>query len=476
MKGRFVTTHIPLKGRAVEAGLLGLLALTMSQTHLPGEPGASVGVSLIDISGNEPAFSSAFPSLAVNPQNDRALAIAWRVYSVPIDTNAPKGSRTAQCNVSISTDAGQTFRNSNLMDVLRTRAVGATPELWYCNAPWVAFGPDGSIYAGGSLFTANGMTGPEPKQGRAMVTTSTDGGFSWSKGVPAITIERLASGLAGLSGGNEPKDTPWDGASGIVDADTDVLFSSAGLYIAASHDRGKSFGTAYSPNAKGWVRQGGGSFTAAFGRIAVAVFLRSAPVLDSKCPCLAFVESTDEGANWRFHLVTDAVDVSPAGHPHYPPIAADPVHEGRFAIAVTSTDKQTLRVFFTEDGGERWSSASPNPPPKGSIAISAVDMPGVGYTSGGELVAAWRGFRAAGAYDVYAGAITSGKFGPTIKISEEGSIYPPLVQLGNYSMGGGDFSTPVSGNKEDAFVVFPYSPRGIVQKTTLARVPLARMQ
>ncbi len=469
----FVVSDIALKSFAVQASIFGILAVTIAR--LPGEPGVSPGVTLIDISKNDAAFSSAFPSLAVNAENDEELGIAWRVYSLPIDTNAPKGMRTAECHVSLSTDGGETFRDSSLMNVLRTRADGNTPELWYCNAPWVTFGPDGTVYAGGAMFTANGVIGPAPKQGRAMVARSGDGGASWSRAIPGITIDRLAPGLAGLSGGHDPKDTPWDGASGIADLQTSTIYSTAGLYVAASQDKGKSFGTVYSPNEAGWIRQSGGSFAAAFGKIATAMFVKSAPGADAACPCLAFADSGNDGATWKFHLVT-GVDVSPTGRPHYPPIAADPAHEDHFAIATTSLDKRTLKIFYTSDGGETWSSASPNPPPKGALPISTVDMPGIGYTSSGELVAAWRGFRAAGAYDVYAAMITPGKVGPTIKLSEEGSVYPPLVQLGNYSFGGGDFSTPISGNREDVFVVFPYSPGGVVQKTTLAKVPVANMR
>ena len=467
-------SHFALRSSAIEAALLGLLALTL--TRLPAEPGASPGVTLIDISKNDAALSSAFPGLAINAKNDRELGIAWRVYSLPIDTNAAKGSRIAECHVSISTDGAETFRDSNLMGLLRTRADGATPELWYCNAPWVTFGPEGAIYAGGALFTANGVIGSTPKQGRAMVTRSADDGAHWSSGIPGITIGRLAPNLDGLGGGHQPKDTPWDGASGIADPQTGTMYSTAGLYVAASHDHGKTFGTVYSPNEAGWARQSGGSFAAAFGKIATATFVKSTPTADAACPCLAFAESSSEGASWTFHLVTGAIDVSPTGRPHYPPIAADPAHVDHFAIATTSLDRRTLKIFFTEDGGESWAAASPNPPPNGTLPVTTVDMPGVGYTSGGELVAAWRGFRAAGAYDVYAAMIRSAKFGPTIKLSEEGSVYPPLVQLGNYSFGGGDFSTPVSGNSKDVFVAFPYSPGGIAQRTTLAKVPLADMR
>ena len=453
------------------------MATAKAQTRLPDEPGASAGVTLVDISKNGPGFSSAFPNVAVSPKDDQTIAIAWRVYSLPINTNAPKGSRTAECHVSISTDGGRTFRDSNVMDVLRTpRVDAANPELWYCNAPWVTFGPDGTVFAGGALYTANGLTGPEPKQGRAMVAKSTDNGVTWKKGIPGITIARLAPGLNGLENGKNPEDTPWDGAMGIADPQTGTLYSIAGFYLAASDDKGESFGTVYQSNEDGWSRQSGGSFTAAFGTLAVATFMKSTPAAGAKCPCLAMGLSADKGAHWNFVPVKGADDVSPTGRVRYPVIASDRHHKGHFAIATTSADKRTLKIFFTEDGGQTWSSASPKAPPAGSLPIATVDMPGVGYTSNGEIVAAWRGFRGAGAYDVYAAMIASNGFGPTLKLSEEGSPYPPLVQLGNYSLGGGDFTTWVSGGKDSAHIVFPYSPGGVTQKTTYARVELSRMK
>lgn len=453
------------------------VALMEAQTRLPDEPRASPGVTLIDISKNGPEFSSAFPNLAVSPKDDQTIAIAWRVYSLPINTNAPKGSRTAECHVSISTDGGRTFRDSNVMDVLRTvRVDAANPELWYCNAPWVTFGPDGTVYAGGALYTANGLTGPEPKQGRAMVAKSTNNGATWKKGIPGITIARLAPGLNGLDNGRNPEDTPWDGAMGIADPQTGTLYSIAGFYVSASDDKAESFGMVYQPSEDGWTRQSGGSFTAASGTLGVATFMKATPIAETKCPCLAMGLSTDKGAHWSFKLVQGADDVSPTGRVRYPVIASDRFHKGHFAIATTSADKRTLKIFFTEDNGQTWSSASPKAPPPGSLPIATVDMPGVGYTSNGEIVAAWRGFRSAGAYDVYAAMIASNSFGPTLKLSEEGSPYPPLVQLGNYSLGGGDFTTWVSGNKDSAFVVFPYSPGGVTQKTTCARIGLASLK
>jgi hypothetical protein len=449
--------------------------------RLPGEPGASAGVVLKDISNNTPGFSSAFPTVSVSPANGRTVAVAWRVYSLPINTNAPKGSRVAECHVSISTDGGKTYRDVNLMSVLRTAGKDVYhPELWYCNAPWVAFGPDGTIYAGGSLFTANGVKGPEPKQGRAMVTTSADNGATWSKGIAGIAIDRLAPGLMGLGDGKAPEDTPWDGSMGLVDPEAGVFYSISGLYLAASHDKGRTFGIVRQPRAVGWAPLRGGSFAAAFGTLAVAAIMKSTPVPGTTCPCLALGESSDEGAHWHFRLVNGAEAVSAVDHNHiavrYPPIAADGSRRGSFAIAAVSADNRTVEVFWTENNGRTWSSASPNPPPEGAVPDSSVGMPGIGYTSNGQIVVAWRGFRSAGAYDTYVAMMTSGRFGPTVKLNNYPSEYPPLVQAGNYSFGGGDYSTGVAVSRRSIYVVFPYSPYGVAQRTVVARVALALMK
>src|SRR5687768_3303389 len=211
----------------------------------PPEPGATPGVLLTNISKNTVRFASVFPQVAVSRSNPNLVAAAWRRYSLPIDTNALKGTRVAECYASISTDGGQTFTERNMMTSLRTPGGGGEPELWGCNAPWVAIANDGTLYFGGSLFTPGGDLQPEPKQGRAGVTVSTDGGRTWSKMVPGITLARLATGLKGLQGGMEPHHTPWDGANGVVDPQTNTFYSAVGGYISASVDRGKTFGAVY---------------------------------------------------------------------------------------------------------------------------------------------------------------------------------------------------------------------------------------
>jgi hypothetical protein len=112
---------LSIKGAAVFiAGLL----IVGARAQTPLEPGASLGVELKDISQNGPQFASAFPFVAISPKYDGTVLIGWRLYSLPIDTNAPKGSRTAECHVAISKDGGATFKDTNLMDVLQCTVGG----------------------------------------------------------------------------------------------------------------------------------------------------------------------------------------------------------------------------------------------------------------------------------------------------------------------------------------------------------------
>jgi len=139
---------------------LTLIATAPAEAQTPPEPGLLAGISLVNISKNSPKFASVFPQVAVSRTNPNLVAVAWRQYNLPVDTNALEKDRVAECHVSISKDGGKTFTDRNMMDVLRTEA---GPRLWGCNAPWVGIASDGTMYFGGALFTAGGVVQIEPK-------------------------------------------------------------------------------------------------------------------------------------------------------------------------------------------------------------------------------------------------------------------------------------------------------------------------
>jgi hypothetical protein len=428
----------------------------------PPEPGATPGVMLTNISKNTAQFASVFPQVAVSRSDPNLVAVAWRRYSLPIDIHALKAGRIAECYISISTDGGQTFTARNMMPVLRTPGGNGEPELWGCNAPWVAIGNDRTIYFGGSLFTPGGDLQPQPKQGRAGVTVSADGGKTWSKMVPGITLARLAPGLKGLQGGMEPHHTPWDGATGVVDPQSNTFYSAVGGYISASADRAKTFGTVY---------QSRGTVSAAHGSLVAARTVQQ--FQGAQCPCLVANISSNGGQTWVESLVAQRTDYNPAGTVRYPIAASSPAQAGHYAISVYAPDHVTVKVYFTTDGAKTWKTAAPRPTPK-DVAINNANQVGVGYTTDGRVLLIWRGFRNPGAFNTFVALLENERFGPTIKVSPELSIYPPLTYAGNYGNGngGGDFTTWVTGSAETAFIAFPFAPKGEVLDTYLARVPL----
>ena len=442
--------------------ILGAGLLASAQT--PPEPGATAGVLLTNISKNTAKFASVFPQVAVSRSDPSLVAVAWRRYGLPIDIHALKEARVAECHVSISKDGGQTFTDRNMMDVLTTPGANTPmePELTGCNAPWVAIANDGTLYFGGALFTPGGDLQPQPKQGRAGVSVSTDGGRTWSRFVPGIMLSRFAPGLKGLQGGMDPHHTPWDGANGIVDPQTGTFYSTAGAYIAASHDKGKTFGTVYPTR---------GTTSAAFGTIVAA---RNFPQFEgAQCPCLVLSISADEGKTWTEKLVAQRADYNPQGTVRYPIAAASPAARGHYAVAVYEPDHVTVKVYYTTDGAQTWKMAKPQPTPK-NVPVSNANQVSVGYTSDGRVLLTWRGFRNPGAFHTFLAMLEGERFGPTVKVSPELSIYPPLTYAGNYGNGngGGDFVTWVTGNTDTAFVAFPFAPRGEVLDTYVARVPL----
>jgi len=438
---------------------LALTRISDVSAQTPPEPGLVPGISVINISNNTPKFASVFPQVAVSRSNPDLVAVAWRRYNLPVDTNALEKDRVAECHVAISQDGGKTFTDRNMMDVLRTPA---KPRLWGCNAPWVSIAKDGTIYFGGALFTAGGVVQLEPKAGRAGVTVSIDGGATWSQMVPGIMIDRFMPGMKGLGGGMEQQDTPWDGANGVVDPVTGAFYSSAGSYLSASDDKGKTFGVVY---------QGKGTPSAAFGTVVAA---RAVPERDgARCPCLVVSITSDKGKTWNESLVAEADAWHSTGTIRYPVAAASPAKAGNYAIAVYQSDHRSIKVYYTSDGAKTWKTATPNTIPA-NVPVNNVNMAAVGYTTDGRILVTWRGFRNPGAFNTFVAMLNNDAFGPTLKVSPELSIYPPLTYAGNYGNGNGagDFTTWVQGNTDKAFVAFPYAPLGVVLDTYLAEVPL----
>jgi len=485
------------------------------------DKGKDKEISLVNISKFTVNSASAFHRVAVSRKDPDLVAIAWREYGLPINTNAGAGpgERTADCHVSVSKDGGKTFHDTNLMPFLRQNTgdpelpTEPAPGLYYCNAPWVAIGDDDTIYAGGSVFTPLGdrnwypARGTDaPKQGRALVTVSRDKGKNWSPPTFGIRISNFDPG-AGLGcssnlpcvsspPGTDQWHTPWDGAMAVTAPHSKTFYSKAGDLIVASEDRAKTFGRANEIDVPGWTFSAG-LFAASHDLLVVPIIASVTP-LAATCPCLGVATSTDKGATWTAQVIAQAGEFNPSGTgdtAHYPFAAADPKHAEKYAVAAYTPDRKSMQVFWTENDGDTWKNAEVGPVPVTDTVARAGKI-GVGYTSDGKILAVWRAFYAPdnpnvaggpGWFDTYAALLHGKDFGPTIRVSPQSSKYPTRTTVGanvpnaaNYMLnnGGGDFSTFITGNDEFAFVGFPYAPgdpNTSALDTYFARVPLKLM-
>ncbi|MFI5340711.1 MAG: sialidase family protein [Candidatus Methylomirabilales bacterium] len=455
-------------------------------------------ISLVNISQTTASFVTGVPQVAVSRYDPDVVAVSWRLYGLPINTNADVGARTADCHVAISTNGGKTFHDTNLMPILREHVdpelpTQPAPGLYFCNFSWVTIGPDRTIYAGGAMFTPLGTIGPAPKQGRAMLTVSRDDGRHWSPATYGIKFANFAPGLTGLSNGTAPEDTPWDNAMGIAAPRSATFYSEASGYVVASDDRAETFGTVYKVNVPGWTFSLG--TLAASGNMLVAPIIASKTPLAATCPCLAVATSIDKGKTWTAQLVAEAAAFNPSGSgdtARYPFAAADPHFPWKYAVAAYTPDRTSVQVFYTENGGYTWKSASVGPVPTGVPIVRAGKI-GLGFTTDGEILVVWRGFQAPdnpnvaggpGPFNTFAALLHGNSFGPTIRVSPESSTYPSGTTVGstapghadfNLNNGGGDYSTWITGNDEFAFVAFPYAPGGLVLDTYFAKIPLTMM-
>ena len=478
-----------IAGRSVVATTL--FALTI----LSGAAWADA-ISLVNISRNGVLGGSVVPQVKVNPHNPNVVAVAWRRYGLPIDTNADKNARIADCHVSVSLDSGDTFQDTNLMPFLRQPAVNVgepEPDLWFCNLPWVTFGFDGVMYAGGSVFTPLGNIGPLPKQGRVMVTVSTDLGSTWSAPTYGIRFNNFAPGLTGLSNGTAPEDTPWDGSNGFADPNSPSVYTTSGGYVVVTNDHANTFGTVYqlrSQSLPGWTVSTTGVMNAASGILGAPFVASASPISGAVCPCLGYATSVDYGKTWTARLVAQAAQFNNSvtgDTAHSPFSASDPSAPGtRVAISAYTPDHRSVQVFYTENGGSTWNSAAATLPTDVNVARAA--KVAVGYTLDGAVLLVWRGYQQSNIFDTFAALLHGDHLGPTIRVSPQSSKYPyftmqtacvtylpPTRACYDTSNGGGDFITWITGNYVYAFVAFPYIPDGLLENIYFAKIPLSMM-
>jgi hypothetical protein len=387
----------------------------------------------VAVSANDGTTTQGEPQIAINPTNPNNLVIVWTALPHPIDVNNLP-MPFDQCPVAVSMDGGKSWK-------LADQPANHTTK-YGCGDGVAAAGPDGTLYAGGGVtsFMGPGKAGPGLNfQGDAVVSSSRDGGKTWSAPISALGSFTPKSRF--VSGNPvDPHDREWL----AVDQSTGTLYVSSGnlpggppaRFVTVSEDKGKTFGPIYAVDSTTHPTGGGGTIAVGTkGVFAVAYTATAAP--GATCPCVIFETSTDKGANFDRHVVP----VSNAARNPRPYIAGSQVEKGHFALMTPDAAGTGLQIYVTKDSGKTWSG----PALLGEAPANQRFKPWITYAPSGELIVMWRTLHSDKTFDVWT-AISRGydgngiaAFSAPLRASSVAAPYPPGPPTGDdYSWAAAD--------------------------------------
>jgi hypothetical protein len=422
----------------------------------------------IDVSGNSAEWAASVPDVAIDPRDAKHVVAIWREIAMPDRKNRP-----FLCHLAESRDGGATFSRRELE--------WGIPETSICNAPYVDFGAGGELYVGATLVEMGPINPPSGWHafGRAVIRKSPDGGRTWAPTVSVIDSGSLAKDkfAPDPSVPDVAKQTPWDGARGIVNRSNGDIYVAGGYpappggdahsqrFYAVSHDRGANWSAIRAMGSAEWPQRWDSRIIAAPGKMALAYIAGAAPGVNN-CLCVVFATSKD-GSVLKRTLVTQVGHVDTLVH--YPPLAAAP--NGKFAIALISDDRATLNILTSADDGAHWNKIDPVVAPSG---VTRLSRPAIAYTPQGALVVMWRGQRDDGSYDVYMAAASDGQhFGPSVRVTDASSRPPELLKS-DYAVRG-DFINVLKLGPDAAYAIWTDWRTGTAAHVVYARVPLSAL-
>lgn len=377
-----------------------------------------------NLSMNGPEWTRGEPEIAIDPTNPNNLFYNWNTFPVPLDLGAsvPDG-----CGARVSHDAGQTWTEVVV-------PVNTISDTLGCGDNVAAAGPDGTLYAGGitPTYTAVAEGGISVGgqgivvHGRDVVSRSDDWGQTWTTPVVA-----MGSDAARFAPGGNPIDTfdrPWlavDQSDGTLYVSGRNLGGTGQRFVTSSTDRADSFGTVYPIDSPDYRQAGGGTIAAAHGTLAVAYVAGDAP--GETCPCVIFETSTDLGDTFERNVVPVTTETETFS----PFVAASPVDEGRFALAILGSGQPKLQVYVTDDNGSTWRG----PLLVGEEPPNERFKPWISYSPSGDIDLVWRTLYADGTYDVWAATARHENgdvvFSSPLKVTSEAAPYPDAYYGGD---------------------------------------------
>lgn len=270
---------------------------------------------------------------------------------------------------------------------------------------------------------------------------------------------------------------PWDGARGVIDHDTGEVFVSGGYpappggtahsqrFFSLSGDQGRTFGIIRAYGSADWPQRWDSHLIAAHGVLAFSYVAGSAPAASAVCPCVVFATSSDGGATITRHLVGPVENLDTLVH--YPPIAADPVHQATYSLATISKDRKEVLVIDSSDGGATWRPLQLRQPSE----IASTSRPALSYAPDSTLIVMWRGYHPDGSYDVYMAARPDGQeFHKAVRISTASSTVPS--ELATHYAVRGDFLEVAAADRNLVHAAWTDWRTGTEARVYYGRVPL----
>src|SRR3954470_113199 len=237
---------------------------------------------------------------------------------------------------------------------------------------------------------------------------------------------------------------------------TNPAFECGRQYVAASHDRGRTWSHFVPFDSADHPAGSTGGFSSgqvAAGGVLASGYIASSAPGGAKCPCIVFETSRDDGVTFKRHVVAPAPLPPALGNVQggeqsalfEPYTAGDPVHPGHYAVMIGDADFSHLLVWTTRDGGATWEG----PAKLSDDGGTQRHLPWLAIGPTGAVGAMWRTTKADGSYTVWSAVAPRGDtdFAPPVRISS--AVSPgPVQQLA------GDDASDITLDDTDAHVVW----------------------